>query len=236
VLFNPEAQLTLTQFDASRFCYVMDDALADPEALLGFAVSRRDEFRRIETNPYPGIALAAPTPVTRALEEVFSHRVRRLFDSRRTLQTHCRLAIVTLRTDQLRPDQWLCHRDGEELGPRHSRQASILYLFKDESLGGTKFYAPKRSAPEIAGLFRDAKSLSPAEFTKRYGIEPGYMDDSNAYFERIGAIPAKWNRIIFYDGGMLHSGHIADPNRLSANPLDGRLTLNGFFTCRRNVG
>jgi len=49
------------------------------------------------------------------------------------------------------------------------------------------------------------------------------------------SIPAKWNRLIFYDGGVLHSGDITAPQKLSNDPVAGRLTLNGFFTCRRNV-
>ncbi|GAH33624.1 unnamed protein product, partial [marine sediment metagenome] len=55
------------------------------------------------------------------------------------------------------------------------------------------------------------------------------------WFVHIGRVAAKWNRIVFYDGSMLHSGDIFAPDRLSADPLRGRLTLNGFFTSRRNA-
>jgi hypothetical protein len=41
--------------------------------------------------------------------------------------------------------------------------------------------------------------------------------------------------LIFYDGGLLHSGDITAPGKLSKDPVAGRLTLNGFFTCRRNL-
>ncbi len=43
------------------------------------------------------------------------------------------------------------------------------------------------------------------------------------------------DRLIFYDGGMLHSSEITDPDRLSDDPLSGRLTLNGFFTSQRHL-
>ena len=84
-------------------------------------------------------------------------------------------------------------------------------------------------------LFQDATQLSSGEFTQRYAIEPGYLHQSNAYFTRIGGIPPKWNRLIFYDGSLLHSGDITAPEKLSNDPLSGRLTLNGFFTSRRNA-
>jgi len=61
------------------------------------------------------------------------------------------------------------------------------------------------------------------------------MHEANEYFGRIGSISAKWNRLIFYDGRVLHSGDITAPDLLSKDPVAGRLTLNGFFTCRRNL-
>jgi hypothetical protein len=41
--------------------------------------------------------------------------------------------------------------------------------------------------------------------------------------------------LIFYSGTVFHSGHITAPERLCDDPRRGRLTLNGFFTCRRNL-
>ena len=41
--------------------------------------------------------------------------------------------------------------------------------------------------------------------------------------------------MIFYDGSMLHSGDIDSAGGLSSDPLTGRLTLNGFFTSKRNA-
>jgi hypothetical protein len=51
----------------------------------------------------------------------------------------------------------------------------------------------------------------------------------------VGTVPGQWNRIIFYDGYVLHSGDILAPERLSADPSAGRLTLNAFFSSRRNL-
>jgi hypothetical protein len=39
--------------------------------------------------------------------------------------------------------------------------------------------------------------------------------------------------LIFYDGMLFHAGDIRTPDRLSDDPAVGRLTLNGFFTCRK---
>ncbi|MFY8123555.1 MAG: DUF6445 family protein [Silanimonas sp.] len=41
--------------------------------------------------------------------------------------------------------------------------------------------------------------------------------------------------MIVYSGTVFHSGEIAHPERLSDDPAIGRLTINGFFTCRRRA-
>lgn len=235
-MFNPNASFQTVKLDAGHFCLVVDDALLEPQRMVQWAAARRDAFRTVDISVYPGIYVMAPEDVVAALNELFRQQVRRRFDARRCLRMHCRYSLVTLPPQELRPYQWLCHVDDATLDPRLSLQASVLYLFKDERMGGTSFYRPTRSDAEIAALYKDAKSLPGDEFTRRHGIRAGYMNAGNDYFERIGGIPAKWNRLIFYDGGMLHSSDIPSPEQLSNDPLTGRLTLNGFFTSRRHLG
>ena len=176
-----------------------------------------------------------PAAIEAALQDFFNRHMRAFFDARRLQKMHCRLSMVTLPPAALRPYQWLCHTDRSGLDPSQSIQASVLYLFKDPHLGGTSFYAPKHSREETARLFADTTTLSNDEFSARYDIRPGYMRESNAYFERVGGVPARWNRLIFYDGSFLHSGDIPLPERLSDDPSLGRLTFNGFFVSRRHA-
>jgi Family of unknown function (DUF6445) len=141
--------------------------------------------------------------------------------------------MVTLAPRELRPPQWQCHRD--RLGPVPpglKLAAMVAYLFRDAALGGTSFYRPLQSATDTDRMIDDAGRMTPAEFSTRYGLEPGYLCGSNRYFERLVSIPAAWNRMLFYNSDLFHSGDITTPRRLSADPRSGRLTINGFFTCR----
>jgi hypothetical protein len=233
--FNPRASVQVVNFDDQRFCLVIDDALLEPERLVQFAAVGRAAFQPVDFSAYPGIYLMPPEEAIIGLSEVFLQQVRRRYDARRCEDAHVRLSLVTLPPEALRPRQWFCHVDNALVDARHSMQASVLYLFKDQTLGGTNFYAPTRPPAEISALWQAADSLAAAEFTQRYGISAGYMNESNDFFRRIGSVEAKWNRLIFYDGGMFHATAIASPEKLSADPLTGRLTLNGFFTCRRNL-
>src|SRR2546427_12781382 len=57
-------------------------------------------------------------------------------------------------------------------------------LFHDRKLGGPGFYVPTHSAADTGALFADARLASPSAFAARYGLSPGYMRESNAWFRR----------------------------------------------------
>lgn len=214
---------------------ILDEALCEPQQLLDYAIRERAAIRPVDFNAYPGLYLPPPAAIATELQQLFNERVKRQFGARRCLRMHCRLSMTTTAPERLAPYQCLPHRDSHLLNAEQCIQASMLYLFRDERLGGTSFYETRRCAEEISALFDDATRLSPADFSARYGLAPGYLCGSNAYFECVATIPARWNRLIFYDGSLLHSGDIASPELLNDDPASGRLTLNGFFTSRRNL-
>jgi hypothetical protein len=233
--FNPQPRIERVDLGNGQSCFVIDDALMNPERLVQFAVDRRIDFRMVDYNAYPGLLLPTPGEISEKLNAFFIENIRGMFDVRRIVSMHSRLAMVTLQPESLRPYQRVCHSDNFQIDGRHSLQASVLYLFDDTSLGGTSFYYSKMAPHEMLQLFDDAAAMSNAQFTQRHGVQPGYLCETNRYFHRIARVEAKWNRLIFYDGALLHSGDIAAPEKLSADPAVGRLTLNGFFTSRRHA-
>jgi hypothetical protein len=231
-LFNPAATLRSVPLVDGQFCHVIDDALAQPERLFEWACAQA--FEPAQGNAYPGVLLPAPRALTQALADYFALHVRRRMGGRRTLDASVRVSLVTLSPQQLQPWQWQCHRDRFDAGPPElSIAASVLYLFRDPALGGTSFFVPRHPGPATDRLMKDSFKLDASEFAARYDLQPGYMTESNQYFERVVTVPAAWNRLIFYDGEVFHSGDIVHPSRMSSDPTRGRLTLNGFFTCRR---
>ncbi len=234
-VFSPNPRIEPVRLQGGTVCYIVDDALAEPEAALQYAVERRGQFQPCEPNGYPGVTLALPEQLGPAILNFFAAQMRRHFDARRLMHGMCRYSMVTLPIGALRPLQMLCHRDDPVGSPQYSVVGAVLYLFRDEALGGTSFYEPARSHAEIERLFGDARTMSTEEFTATQAIPRGYMAGSNAYFSRVATVAAKWNRLIFYDASILHSGDILAPQRLSADPATGRLTLNFFFSSRRNL-
>ncbi len=234
-MFNPNARFSVVSITQEHACYVVDDALLYPESWLEYAEAHHDEFAAAAHNAYPGIELALPERISAMLEDFFRLHIRRKLGARRTLDLHSRLSMATLQADSLSPIQWLCHRDRLGAPDTQMAAASVLYLFDDVRLGGTSFYVPKRDIPDTEALMRLVGSASRDEVLAKTTIAPGYLLDSNDYFERVCTVPAKWNRIIFYNGSLFHSPDLRHPDALSDDPRKGRLTLNSFYTCSRTA-
>lgn len=229
--FNPAPRVSAVAIMPGEYCIVVDEALANPQGLVDWAATQG--FRPPAGFPYPGVILDAPPAVTTLVADYFAAHVRGRLGGRRTLSTTVRLSLVTLSAHELRPVQWQCHRDRlGPLAPDLVLAAMVAYLFHDAALGGTGFYRSRLSDAETERMIQDAGAMEAAQFSARYGLEAGYLSGSNRYFERLAQLPAKWNRMLFYNGDLFHSGEIAAPARLGADPRTGRLTLNGFFTCR----
>ena len=234
-LFHSDPVIEQVRLDDGASCYVVDHALVEPERVRAWAIAQRSAFRPVDFSAYPGKYLMLPQELHAALQSFYARLVRPRFDARRLMTFHGRLAMVTTPPAALRPPQWLCHADHFLVPPEQSIQASVLYLFDDAALGGTSFYRPLRPPAEMKQLFDDSIRMSAEGFTQRYGLRAGYIHGDNDYFACTGSIPARWNRLIFYDGSMLHSSDIPSPERLSDDPARGRLTFNGFFTARRHA-
>ena len=49
-------------------------------------------------------------------------------------------------------------------------------------------------------------------------------------------VAPRYNRAIFYNGQLFHSGHITAPELMVDDPTSGRLTVNAFFKLRMAAG
>jgi len=233
LFFNPAPTISTVPLPGGFEVVVIDDVLLDPAGLVERA--RQSNFQRPRYFFYPGLIAEAPAGLTARFADYFAQRARTRLQARRTLSHDVRLSMVTTPPSQLDPRQWQCHRDEVSRDPSIMFAASVLYLFRDPALGGTSFYVPRQSEEATDRIVNDSASLSPEEFTARYGLASGYMNGSNPYFECVARVPAAWNRMILYDAGFFHSGDIGRPDLLTSDPATARLTLNGFFTCRRRA-
>lgn len=233
-VFNPQPRIEPVPIAPGHVALVIDDALTQPQRWVALAAQHRAAFAPQPHNAYPGGELRLPDALSAQLDAFFARHVRATLGARRTQRMYSRLALATRAPAQLEPRQWICHRDRLDPSPDVLIAACVLYLFHDAALGGTAFFVPRGSVRDTDVLVHESGVLAPQDFTAKYGIAPGYMTQSNAWFEKTASIPPRFNRLVFYDGGaVFHGSDIAAPERLSDDPSHGRLTLNGFFVCRR---
>jgi hypothetical protein len=235
-LFNDRPTVSVVPLSTQAHCLVIDNALQNPAAMRAFAETRA-EFSAPHY-PYPGLVAAVDPVLHDAMGSYFDRLARDRLGARRRGETLIRLSRLESPVSALVPMQWLCHRDRVAADPARTLfAASVLYLFDAPDLGGTDFYRSRLSPADTDQLVADSQRLDAEAFTRRYGVPQGYMTpgQAEAYFEHVAYVPAAWNRLICYDGGLFHSARVALSPELPAQPAPGRITLNGFYTCTRRL-
>lgn len=215
-----------------HFCAVVDDFLTDPQALIDFAGDHRHSFA-LPTRGYPGLMLRLSNDPLQEVYRFVRHRMARLFGFLRgNARFHSALCMTTLLPRELANFQRLCHTDPRDL-PGRRCVAGLVYLFTNETLGGTAFYRwkqPRLIQQALQLELQDPEAAADylATHSSVFREAPAYITASNELAELITVVPARFNRMIFYSGEIPHSGHITAPRQLSGDCRRGRLTLNCF--------
>lgn len=231
-LLNPHLQVSTVPIFDGHQCVVIDDFMLEPEVLVDYAARNHTHFQDVAGNSYPGPELHLSGTFAARVQDSFLQHARTPLKARRVLNMVTRLSLVTRRPDDLLPGQRLPHRDFTGLPAGEGVGAMVLYLFKDERLGGTSFFKPKVPEHEITALIDDLKRRERAGETAAPDEPPTFAIASSQHFEKVLTIAPRYNRAIFYNGEIFHSGHIHTPELMVNDPRTGRLTVNAFFRLR----
>jgi hypothetical protein len=128
-------------------------------------------------------------------------------------------SIVTAASATLLAPQRVPHFDSRD--PNHL--ALMLYLSKTP---GTAFFRQRSTGIEVIDAASQSRFIHAAD--RESAEMSGYIRGSNAHFEQIGAVAGVPDRLVMYQGCLLHSGIIPEDMDFSADPRRGRLTLNLF--------
>jgi hypothetical protein len=233
---NPHATIEVRPIDDANSCAVVDDFLKHPEALVEYACNNADAFEMQEIG-YPGVLADVSANAMGEIHHFLRSRMSREFSFMRgDIRTSTYLSMATRQPDELAPLQRLCHSDPRQSADRRN-YAGLVYLFKDERLGGTGFYQWKeRKLIEEATALEINNPGSSLPFLQEhfqmYREPAQYMSGSNEVAELLMEVPARFNRLVFYSGDLPHSAHIPQPELLSPDFSKGRLTLNCFASVR----
>ena len=133
-------------------------------------------------------------------------------------------SMVTARPSELRSAQRAPHFDSTD-----QKYFALLHYLRVPQGTGTAFYRQRSTGIERVTEANIAKFVTTAEAqAAMLPPDSGYIGGSDQFFDQIGAVEGVADRLIIYQGSLLHSGIIPPGMSFSADPLEGRLTANIF--------
>jgi hypothetical protein len=181
-------------------------------------------------NYYPGLRRiitpsdsAANAYVERTCEEAAQY-IAGAFDVDGFDLLEASFSMVTASPAELRPAQRAPHFDSTD-----QKYYALLHYLRVPPGTGTAFYRQRSSGIErvTEANVHVFVGIAQADAT-RLPKDSGYIAGSDEFFEQIGAVEAVPDRMVIYQGSLLHSGIIPKEMSLSADPREGRLTANLF--------
>ena len=184
----------------------------------------------VHSNYYPGVRRVI-TPADQAANDYVEDVCQRAaqfiggaFDFQRFDLLEASFSIVTREPGELTPPQRAPHFDTTD-----QKHLALLHYLRVPEDSGTAFYRQRATEIErvmdanldrfVACAKADGSRLPPGS---------GYIHGSDDFFELVGMVEAVPDRLIIYQGSLLHSGIIPPGMTLSADPKEGRLTANLF--------
>ena len=202
---------------------LIDDFHPEPARLRTLAT--QGQYRTLSPY-YPGVQAPFDARYLMPVDATLSPILREVFGLKAGASVvQCTFSLVTTPDADLAPIQRLPHVDTTDAG-----RIALLHYLSGSETGGTAFYRHRATGLD---------TLSPERFeTYKAALEPeglpkpGYMRGSDDRFEMIHHVAAKPNRAVLYRSRLLHSGMIPEDATFSADPAQGRLTVNTFFQAK----
>lgn len=225
---NPRRRCALARLGEDRApLLVVDDAFAEPEALVLHARSLRFQEVRGEGNHFPGVRAPLPGAYAEAMagllgsyDDIFGALAAK---SAEVMLNHAQM--VTTPPPALTLPQRLPHFDTFDPG-----QVAFLHYLTSEDFGGTDFYRHRSTGFEriMPERFRHYTATLAREIMQDGHPSPDYIRGSTERFVCTHSVEPRFNRVIAYFSNSLHSGHIRKGTELSADPARGRLMASVF--------
>jgi hypothetical protein len=133
-------------------------------------------------------------------------------------------SVVATPPERLSGPQRAPHFDSPD-----SKYYALLHYLRVPPGSGTAFFRQRSTGIERVTEANIARFVTAAEREAALlAPDSGYISGSDEYFEQIGAVEAVPDRLLIYQGSLLHSGIIPPAMSFSADPRQGRLTANLF--------
>ena len=186
------------------------------------------------TNYYPGVRrifTAADTAANAYVEQAIGRAapfIADAFEIDAFDLIEASFSMVTLKPAELTPPQRAPHFDTTD-----QKDLALLHFLRVPPNSGTAFFRQRATGIERVTESNVSVYVPVAEVqTPQLPADSGYFDGSDQFFEQIGAVESAPDRMIIFQGSLLHSGIIPPDMPLTDDPRQGRLTANIFVRGR----
>lgn len=209
---------------------VIDDFSCDAEAVARLADAMAP-FPPVDTaSYYPGVRRVideteeAAFAYARQTCEAAAPYIAGAFDIDGFNLLEASFSIVSLAPGELRRAQRAPHFDSTD-----QNYFALLHYLRVPPGSGTAFYRQRSTGIERV-TEANLKSFVNVAKAEAAALLPssGYIQGSDEFFEQIGSVEALPDRLVIYQGSLLHSGIIPPGMIFSVDPQVGRLTANLF--------
>lgn len=150
--------------------------------------------------------------------------IRDVFGFEHFLMLEASFSMITVAPDRLSANQRVPHFDDTD--PNY---LALLHYLGPTSGTGTAFYRHRATGIECVTAANIDALISVLKLESLSWNRPGYITQSDEFFEQIGWIDSMPDRLAIYQGCLLHSGIVRPGQNLDADPVTGRLTANLFI-------
>ena len=176
---------------------------------------------------YPGIRAWCEPDYLDIRRGLMMQVMSRVFGFRKGIRCEASTySLVTRAEVDLAPLQRIPHYDHAQ-----GQLIAVMHYLDGPESGGTAFYRHRRTGFETISEAREAAyDMALAEDEREFGMPPPrYHYGDSPRYEMIEEVEAQPDRLVLYRGRGLHSGVIPQPDALSDDPREGRLTINMFL-------
>jgi hypothetical protein len=210
---------------------VIDEFSGDSESIAKVAEALAPFPEAPLTNYYPGLRRvigeadeAADAYVDRTCQQA-AQFIAGAFDIESYSLAEASFSMVTNDPARLAEAQRAPHFDST-----NQKYLALLHYLRVPEGSGTAFYRQRSTGIERVTDGNVSTFVETAKAEARLlPSDSGYIHGSNQFFEQIGAVEGVADRLIIYQGSLLHSGIIPRDMNFSPDPRLGRLTANFFL-------
>ncbi len=226
---NPALTIKAVQIpNTNLHAYIMDDFLLNTESVMHFAKNiAYFNPMHSDNSYYPGIRDNMPEPYIRLLQAFFQEYIMpKVVQS----DQHCAIvhkSLISLTTCP--PSQLLTEQKMPHVDSCKSNDYAFVHYLSGAELGGTSIYRyiPKNKTElkEQDEVILDDMLMA---ITEKSSEHSGYITHSTSLFEQVLSIEAKVNRLVIYQGNLLHGANLTSKESYSGDTNNGRFSITSF--------